>query len=125
MSAIKSRGNRSTEMKLAELLRRVPALKGWRRHAPLAGTPDFTWRKAKLAVFVDGCFWHGCPRCYAKPRKNAEFWAAKVESNRRRDRRVNNELRAAGWTVLRVWECRVSNSGTLGRISRALRASRS
>jgi DNA mismatch endonuclease (patch repair protein) len=66
--------------------------------------PDFVFRKLKLAVFVDGCFWHGCPRHFIKPRNNAAFWRAKIAANRTRDRFVNRTLRAQGWKVLRIWE---------------------
>ncbi len=66
--------------------------------------PDFVFPKLRLAVFVDGCFWHGCPRHATKPRHNAAFWRRKLAANRTRDRRVNRTLRAAGWRVLRIWE---------------------
>lgn len=103
MSAIRGRGNRSTELLMASILRRH-RVTGWRRHAELPGRPDFVFRGVKVALFVDGCFWHGCPRCYAPPRTNAKFWRSKVEGNRERDRRVNRALRADGWRVIRVWE---------------------
>ena len=119
MAAIRGRGNQTTELRLASALRFF-GLSGWRRHLPLPGKPDFAWRKEKVAVFVDGCFWHGCPNCYRAPRHNAEFWKAKVEGNRRRDRRADRALRAMGWKVLRIWECRVGNAGTLTRLRRAL-----
>lgn len=119
MKAIRGRGNRTTELALARVLRRE-RLPGWRRHrADLPGRPDFAWPSRKVAVFVDGCFWHGCPRCYRAPSRNSAFWAAKVEANRRRDRRVSRQLRALGWRVLRVWECRVSEPGTIAQIRRA------
>jgi DNA mismatch endonuclease (patch repair protein) len=119
MAAIRSHGNATTELRLAAALR-LFGLKGWRRHLPLPGKPDFAWRKERVAVFVDGCFWHGCPRCYRAPRHNAAFWKAKVEGNRRRDRRADRQLRAMGWRVLRIWECRVGTPGTLARLQRAL-----
>lgn len=119
LSAVRGRANRTTELRLAAALR-LFGLKGWRRHLPLPGKPDFAWRKEKVAVFVDGCFWHGCPRCYRAPRHNAAFWKAKVEGNRRRDRRADRQLRAMGWRVLRIWECRVGDSVTLSRLRRAL-----
>lgn len=58
----------------------------------------------RLAVFVDGCFWHGCPVHATWPKTNAEFWRAKIEKNRVRDRDTNRRLREEGWTVVRVWE---------------------
>jgi DNA mismatch endonuclease, patch repair protein len=118
MSAVRSTGNRTTEQALASLLRKH-GLRGWRRHLPLPGRPDFAWPKERVAVFVDGCFWHGCPRCYRAPRHNARFWKEKVEANRRRDVRVARQLRRQGWSVLRVWECRVSWKAILPRLGRA------
>ena len=66
--------------------------------------PDFVFRNLRLAVFVDGCFWHACPIHATKPRNNAAFWRKKLSANRARDRKVNRTLRATGWGVLRVWE---------------------
>lgn len=103
MSRIRSRGNKKTELALIAILKKNH-IKGWRRHADLPGRPDFIFRQQKLAVFVDGCFWHGCPRCYRRPRSNQAFWDAKVSNNRNRDRRVTRQLRHQGWRVIRVWE---------------------
>jgi DNA mismatch endonuclease (patch repair protein) len=102
MSRIRGRGNRTTELALMNLFRRQ-RITGWRRHQPVFGKPDFVFRRQKVAVFVDGCFWHGCPRCYRRPKSNQEFWDAKVVRNRDRDRRVNRELRKLGWRVTRIW----------------------
>jgi DNA mismatch endonuclease (patch repair protein) len=66
--------------------------------------PDFVFPKQRTAVFVDGCFWHGCPRHGTKPKTRAAFWLAKLTGNKARDRRVNRLLRAKGWKVIRVWE---------------------
>lgn len=66
--------------------------------------PDFVFPKLKLAVFVDGCFWHGCPKHATKPKNNAAFWRKKLAGNKRRDARVTRVLRRAGWRVLRIWE---------------------
>lgn len=123
MAAIRSLANKTTELRLASALRFF-GLKGWRRHLALPGKPDFAWPKEKVAVFVDGCFWHGCPRCYRPPKHNAPFWRNKVETNQRRDRRVTRQLRARGWSVIRIWECRVANPGTLSRIRRKLNENR-
>lgn len=70
----------------------------------LPGTPDITFGSTKLAVFVDGCFWHGCPEHYTKPRANDSFWQEKLRRNRARDERVDAELAALGWLSVRVWE---------------------
>lgn len=70
----------------------------------LRRTADLVFRSAKVAVFVDGCFWHGCPEHYTEPKTNQEFWSTKIAGNAQRDRDTNEQLRAAGWTVLRFWE---------------------
>jgi len=67
--------------------------------------PDFVFRKSRTVIFVDGCFWHGCPRHATKPKNNRAFWRRKLSANQERDRRVNRALRRAGWRVLRIWEC--------------------
>ena len=80
-------------------------------------------RTGKLAVFVDGCFWHGCPRHFIKPRNNAAFWRRKIAANRARDRLVNRTLRAMDWTVLRIWEHELTKRNErrlLGRLRMAM-----
>ncbi|HXI71898.1 MAG TPA: very short patch repair endonuclease [Verrucomicrobiae bacterium] len=108
MSRIRSRDNKDTELALVKLLR-LHQITGWRRHQPIFGKPDFIFRKQKIALFVDGCFWHGCPRCYKRPKSNRKFWDAKAVRNQIRDRRVNRVLRQSGWLVLRIWEHDLAN----------------
>ena len=108
MSRIRGKGNEKTELRLARLMRKV-GIRGWRRHLPIPGRPDFAFRKQKVAVFVDGCFWHGCPRCFRLPKQNRAFWKAKIDGNRRRDRSVNGRLRGLGWKVIRIRECRLKH----------------
>ena len=121
MSLIRSRGNRTTEGRMITLFREH-GIKGWRRHQPLPGCPDFIFRRERTAVLVDGCFWHGCPRCYRAPKSNPEFWAEKIRRNRRRDRWVSRHLRDAGWSVIRVRECVLKRSpgAVASRIQRKL-----
>jgi len=76
----------------------------YRLGAKLPGRPDFTMPKYLVAVFVDGCFWHGCPIHYQEPATRGEFWAVKVNRNCSRDLVVNQQLRTMGWTVVRIWE---------------------
>jgi len=109
MAAVRGKGNRSTEVRMV-LLFRENRIKNWRRHLPLPGRPDFAFKAERVVVFVDGCFWHGCPKCYRAPGSNVEFWLHKVEGNRRRDRSVSRQLRSAGWSVVRVWECSLKNN---------------
>jgi DNA mismatch endonuclease, patch repair protein len=104
MSRIRSHGNKATELALAKLFRKNK-INGWRRHQPLFGKPDFLFPKARLAVFVDGCFWHGCPRHATQPKNNRAFWRRKFSRNKARDLLVNRELRKLGWRVVRIWEC--------------------
>jgi DNA mismatch endonuclease, patch repair protein len=103
MSLIRSRGNRDTELRLAQVFRSHGMI-GWRRGMKLAGKPDFVFPKLRLTVFVDGCFWHGCPKHGTKPKQNAIFWREKISRNQARDRLVTRTLRAKDWRVLRVWE---------------------
>lgn len=122
MSMVRSSGNASTEAALASLFRSA-GVSGWRRQGRgLPGTPDFVFRREGVAVFVDGCFWHGCPRCYREPRSNVEFWRGKVGGNRRRDARNRRALNRLGWSVVRVWEhsLREDPEGVLRRVRRAL-----
>ena len=122
MALIRSRGNRDTELRFIALMREHGTT-GWRRNARVLGKPDFVFRAAKLAVFVDGCFWHGCPRHATKPATRAAWWAAKLARNAQRDRDVTRTLRKAGWRVLRVWECaltRTRSARTVARIARVL-----
>ncbi len=92
MARIRGKGNRTTEVRLAALFR-VHGITGWRRQYPLPGRPDFAFPARRLAVFVDGCFWHGCPRHGTSPKGNARFWRKKIARNRERDREVNRQLR--------------------------------
>lgn len=76
----------------------------YRIHKALPGRPDLVFTGARVAVFVDGCFWHSCPVHGTEPKSNSEFWRRKLEANRVRDARVNKELQAQGWTVIRIWQ---------------------
>ena len=103
MAKVRGHGNRSTEMRLVKLFRRH-RITGWRRNQKIFGKPDFIFLKLKLAIFVDGCFWHCCPKHETKPKNNRAFWRRKFARNVARDRLVARTLRADGWHVLRVWE---------------------
>ena len=121
MSSIRGKGNKTTELKLLALLK-ANKITGWRRHFAILGKPDFAFPNEKLAVFVDGCFWHGCPRCYQQPKQNTAFWKNKVLVNKARDKRVSRKLRSSGWSVCRVWECTLKGcpEKVLGKIKRML-----
>ena len=106
MSRIRARGNRNTELRLARLFREA-AITGWRRNKRVFGKPDFVFARARVAVFVDGCFWHRHPGCKFSytPKSRVDFWLPKFRRNVARDRLVTRELRKAGWRVVRIWEC--------------------
>jgi DNA mismatch endonuclease, patch repair protein len=111
MSRIRGRGNKETELVLAALLR-AHGITGWRRHQPLFGKPDFSFRQDRVVIFVDGCFWHGCPQHTNTPVNNRPFWQKKLAANKRRDRLVTKTLRQQGWHVLRIWEHDLSKNPT-------------
>jgi DNA mismatch endonuclease, patch repair protein len=93
------------------------------RHSSLTVRPDFVFPKSRTAVFVDGCFWHGCPKHGTQPKGNRAFWKNKFASNKARDLLVTRTLRRAGWRVLRIWEhelARKNEIHLLRRIQRAL-----
>ena len=121
MSRIRSRGNRATEVRLISIFLEN-GITGWRRNSPVFGKPDFVFPARRVAVFVDGCFWHGCPAHYNAPANNADFWIRKFVLNRNRDRLVNRTLRKLGWRVVRIWEHALKgNAGRVAyRISRAI-----
>lgn len=106
MSRIRASGNRDTELRMIALLR-AAHITGWRRQKKLFGKPDFVFVKHRVAVFVDGCFWHrhkGCKFSYT-PKSRVEFWLPKFQRNVARDHLVTRELRKSGWRVVRIWEC--------------------
>jgi len=120
MAAIRSKGNKDTELKLASIFR-ANGISGWRRYQPLIGKPDFVFLQQRLAVFVDGCFWHGCPKHGRKPGSNRAYWLPKLRRNHERDKVVKNALSKTGWIVLRVWEHDLaSESRVAQRITKAL-----
>lgn len=99
-------------------------VRGWRKNfAAIQGKPDVVFLKKRIAVFVDGCFWHGCPACYRQPNSNKDYWKNKITRNVARDRFIDNILREQGWILVRVWEHAVhANIGAcVGKVLRALR----
>ncbi len=114
MSRIRSRGNAATELRFIRILRKNK-LAGWRRNVLLVGKPDFVFPNARLAVFIDGDFWHGNPEGFRLPKSNLAYWRKKIASNRKRDKTVNRRLRAEGWRVLRFWQSRLANENCVVR----------
>ena len=124
MALIRGSGNKDPELRMMELFR-AHGFTGWRRGQALIGKPDFVFCRERVAVFVDGCFWHGCPKPKHAPlpKNNADWWATKLSRNKTRDREVTRALRKAGWTVLRVWECDLAKKRwprVARRVARAL-----
>jgi DNA mismatch endonuclease (patch repair protein) len=144
MSRIRSRGNKATELAMIKLFRRHK-ITGWRRQVQIRTSsglrppsphrmrrrvgegvrvrPDFIFPKLKLAIFVDGCFWHACPKHATQPKGNRSFWKMKFARNIARDLLVNRTLRKSGWRVLRIWEHELSRKNEarlLRRIQRTL-----
>ena len=103
MSLIRSGGNKATELRLIAIFKEH-GITGWRRKQKLPGKPDFVFRAPRVCVFVDGCFWHACPKHGTLPKTRRAFWLKKLGTNKARDRRVGRELRRDGWRVLRIWE---------------------
>lgn len=103
MSGVKSSGNAATELRLIAILKRE-RIWGWRRNFKLIGKPDFVFPVHRVALFVDGCFWHGCRKHGTIPQTNSRFWTEKIARNQRRDRLVAKCLREKNWTVIRLWQ---------------------
>jgi DNA mismatch endonuclease Vsr len=102
-------------------------LRGYRLHnREVPGTPDVVFATPRVAVFVDGCFWHGCPTCYREPKSRKEYWKMKVRRNADRDGRVNAACADKGWRVVRVWEHEIlkTPAEASGRVARAIRQGR-
>lgn len=104
MSKVRASGNRSTELRVRMALVRN-GLSGWKLHSTsILGKPDFWFQAHRLAVFVDGCFWHGCPDCLRLPNDNREYWSTKIKGNVARGKSIDAALRAQGYSVMRIWE---------------------
>ena len=118
MAKVRSKGNAATEKKLIALFK-ANGIKGWRRNYPLFGKPDFTFPKKKVAVFVDGEFWHGHPTRGQIPETNRVFWQSKIERNIERDKLVNRTLNEKGWFVVRIWQHELKDEKWLLKIKSA------
>lgn len=115
MAQVRSKRNRSTEWRVRAFLIRA-GIRGWTVNPPhIPGKPDFVFSMQRFAVFVDGCFWHGCPNCRRIPSSNVEYWSRKIERNRHRDRVVDATLRRQGWRVMRLWEHELGSAELITR----------
>ncbi len=104
MSKVRSNNNKSTELALIKFFKENN-ITGWKRNYPVKGHPDFVFLDKKIAVFVDGCFWHGHDCRNTRPSDNAEYWQKKRERNIKHDKEVTAMFENRGWTVIRIWEC--------------------
>lgn len=123
MRKVRSKNNKSTELKLIDLFKQNN-IKGWRRNYKVKGHPDFVFLNKKIAIFVDGCFWHGHDCRNTRPSDNADYWQKKRKRNILHDKQVTKLFENRGWTVLRIWECELKKSNqqqTLERILKALK----
>jgi DNA mismatch endonuclease Vsr len=124
MSSVKGKNNKSTERRLRAALVQA-GIRGWRLHpSRVSGRPDFYFDREQLAVFVDGCFWHGCPLCGHFPKTNSAFWRAKIERNQERDREKTAKLEQEGIRVARLWEHELTDNlrGCVDEIRQRLRS---
>ena len=120
MSRIRSKNTTSEILVRKELWRRGYR---YRIHYSLQGKPDLVFIRERLAVFIDGCFWHKCPKCYIEPKSNRDYWIPKIQRNVDRDKSNTRLLKRKGWSVLRIWEHEVKSclSVSVQRIETALK----
>ncbi len=109
MKHIRSKGNKSTELKLIEVFKTL-GITGWQRNYAVIGHPDFVFLKRKVAIFVDGCFWHGHDCRNTRPTTNSDYWIAKRERNKKHDEIITSRFVNRGWIVLRIWECELKKT---------------
>lgn len=106
MARVKSKGNKSTEKALIKIFNENN-IKGWRRNYRVYGKPDFVFLKKRIAVFADGCFWHGHNCRNLEPKNNSQYWTLKIAANKKRDKFVTSMFEKRGWIVIRYWECEI------------------
>lgn len=104
MQKVKSSGNKSTEIQLIRYFH-ANDITGWRRHYDVKGHPDFVFPSKRIAIFVDGCFWHGHDCRNTRPADNKEYWEKKRQKNINHDKEITERFKSRGWTVIRIWEC--------------------
>lgn len=117
MQKVKSKGNKSTELRLISLFNEYN-ITGWRRNYSVKGHPDFVFFEKRMALFVDGCFWHGHNCRNIRPKENADYWDKKRERNILHDKKITERFESRGWTVMRIWECELKRKNQLETIVR-------
>lgn len=127
MRAVKSKNPKSTELTLIEAFKEKH-ITGWRHSYNVKGHPDFVFLNKRIAIFVDGCFWHGHDCRNTRPSDNTEYWTKKRAHNIKHDQEITQLFERRGWTVIRIWECELSKKNltqTLQRIVTALEQTQS
>ncbi len=119
MKKVRPNRNKTTELKLIELFKKYD-IHGWRRNYPVKGHPDFVFLNKRIAVFVDGCFWHGHDCRNVHPKDNEDYWNKKLEHNRQHDNEINDYFRNRGWIVVRMWECELKSDAPLSKLIKFL-----
>ena len=109
MRRVRPQGNKSTELRMISVFKEL-GITGWRRNYSVIGHPDFVFLPQRVAVFVDGCFWHGHDCRNTHPISNADFWDAKRERNKKHDIEITTRFENRGWIVLRIWECELKKA---------------
>lgn len=115
MKKVRSKNNKSTELKLMQIFK-DNNIHGWRRNYKVKGHPDFVFLNKKIAIFVDGCFWHGHDCRNTKPKNNQDYWDKKREKNIKHDREITEYFEKRGWTVIRIWECELKKGSNENKI---------
>ncbi len=108
MKKVRSKNNKSTELKLIQIFKENN-IHGWRRNYKVKVHSDFVFLNKKIAIFVDGCFWHGHNFRNTKPKENQEYWDKKRERNMKHDKEITEYFENRGWTVIRIRECELKN----------------
>ena len=121
MRSVKSRNTKSTELAMIKLFKENH-ITGWRRTYQVKGHPDFVFLDKRIAIFVDGCFWHGHDCRNTRPADNAKYWQKKRERNMQRDKEITERFQCRGWTVIRIWECELKKKNLAATEERLLSA---
>lgn len=117
MGNVKARGNKSTELKLIKMFKEH-GLTGWKRNYPVKGKPDFVFLPQRVAIFVDGCFWHGCKEHCRIPSSNQGYWLAKINRNKERDITTTASFQKRNWKVIRIWEHELTRNNSMEILNR-------
>lgn len=116
MKKVRSKKNKSTELKLIEIFKENN-IHGWRRNYKVKGHPDFVFLDKRIAIFVDGCFWHGHDCRNTRPKDNEDYWTKKRERNMKHDKEITEYFENRAWTVVRILECELSKKSTSTKVA--------